>query len=77
VTGAVHRLYTEALVLRLEHEDIVFVVGVVTRHFPQLEVIHVGRNDLTVTTHLVLMTDEIHQLVVDDGSVRVEESRAG
>lgn len=40
--GAVHGLHTETLVLRLEQEDVVFVVGVMTRDLPQLNVEHVG-----------------------------------
>ena len=41
MAGAVHGFDTESLVLRLEEENIILVVGVMTGHLPEFEVVHV------------------------------------
>lgn len=45
VTGTVHGLKTEFLLVNVKDEHIVFVILPVTRSFPQLAVEHVGRDD--------------------------------
>ena len=42
----------------------------------QLEVVQVGSHDFIVASHTVLLSDQVHQLVVDHGSARVEEGTA-
>eukprot|EP00966_Prymnesium_polylepis_P143543 3313590-Prymnesium_polylepis.1 len=46
VAGAVHRLEPKLLILDVEREHVLLVLGRVTRLLPQLEVVHVGRHHL-------------------------------
>lgn len=73
---AVHWLHAETLVLNLKQVDVVFIVLVVTRSLPKLEVEHVGSDDLIVSTNTVLITDQFDELVVDLGTVRIPETAA-
>ena len=60
----------------LEQEDVLFVVLIVARLLEQLEVVQVGSHDLIEATDTVLLSDQVHQLVVDHGAVRVEKGTA-
>jgi hypothetical protein len=54
---AVHGLHAKALRLNLEEVDVILVVLVVTRSLPELQVEHVGGDDLIVASHSVLSPD--------------------
>jgi hypothetical protein len=69
MAGAIHGLHTETLGLNLEQVDVIFVVFVVTRGLPELQVEHVGGDDLIVASHSVLSPDQLDELVVDLGTV--------
>jgi len=73
VSRAVHGFDTEALVLALEQEEILFVLGVVAAGLPQLQVEDVWSHDFLVASYSVLLPDEIHELVVQPGSFGIEE----
>jgi len=77
VSGAVHGLHSESLVLNLAKENVVLVVGVMAGSFPQLQVEEVGGNGFRVTSNTVLFADHLNELVVDDGTMGVEETAAG
>jgi len=49
----------------------------VSRSVPELDVVDVGRNNLLETPVTVLATDELHQGVVNMGSMWEEEARSG
>ena len=46
------------------------------RCLPQLEVVHVGRDDLTVVARKVLLADDVAEPIVDAAAVGQEEARA-
>mmetsp|Transcript_5603 Transcript_5603/g.14835 ORF Transcript_5603/g.14835 Transcript_5603/m.14835 type:complete len:354 (-) Transcript_5603:719-1780(-) len=77
VAGTVHRLQPKLLPLDVEKEHVLLVLGRVARRLPQLEVVHVGRDDLHVVTLEVLLADEVDEAVVDAASMGEEEARAG
>ena len=54
---AVHGLHAKALRLNLEEVDVILVILVVTRSLPELQVEHVGGDDLIVASHSVLSPD--------------------
>jgi hypothetical protein len=60
-------------VLYLEQVDVVLVVLVVTRSLPQLQVEHIGSNDLVVPPDTVLSANKLDKLVVDLGAVGIPE----
>lgn len=74
MSGAVHRLHSEALLLHLEHEEVLLVVSVMAGSLPELQVEDIGRDGLLVTSDAVLSSNQFRELVVDLGSLRVEES---
>ena len=76
VTRAVHGLQTVLRIITVEQEHIILVVGSMAADLPQFQVEHVGRDDLRVATHVVLLSDKLDQFIVDVGSVREEEARA-
>ena len=76
VAGTVHGLHAEALTLNLPHKHVFLVGGVVARRLPELEVENVGRVDLVVAADTILVPDQLHKLIVDLGTVRVEERTA-
>ena len=47
-----------------------------TRDLPKLEVVDVRGNDLLVATDAVLVSNHLDELVVDGGTLRVEEGTA-
>lgn len=73
---AVHRLDTETLLFNLEKEQVLLILIIVTGSLPELQVENVGRNNFLEASNAVLLTDQIHKLVVDVGAVRVEERAA-
>ena len=77
VARTVHGLQTVLRIITVEQEHVVLVVVSMTADLPQIQVEHVGGDHLRVATHVVLLADELHQLVVDVGSVREEEAGAG
>ena len=74
MTRAIHWLHTEPLSFNLEQIDVIFVVLVVARCLPELEIKHIGSDNLIVSSHSVLCPDEINKLVVDLSTVRVPET---
>lgn len=60
VTRAVHGLHSEALILDLEQEDVVLIVFVMTTGLPELQVVHIGRNNFFVASNLVLVSHEFN-----------------
>ena len=44
---------------------------------PQFQVENVGGKNLTVSSDTVLLSNQFHKLVVDYGSMRVEEGTTG
>ncbi len=46
------------------------------RSLPQFQVIHIWRNDFLVTPHSILSLNKINELVVETGTMRVEEATA-
>mmetsp|Transcript_36730 Transcript_36730/g.118502 ORF Transcript_36730/g.118502 Transcript_36730/m.118502 type:complete len:471 (-) Transcript_36730:417-1829(-) len=77
VARAVHRLEREGLPLAVEHEHVLRVLSRVARGLPQLEVVHVRRDDLLVAPEPQLAADELDKLVVQPTAERLEEARAG
>mmetsp|Transcript_24387 Transcript_24387/g.77250 ORF Transcript_24387/g.77250 Transcript_24387/m.77250 type:complete len:588 (-) Transcript_24387:95-1858(-) len=77
VARAVHRLEREGLPLAVEHEHVLRVLSRVARGLPQLEVVHVRRDDLLVAPEPQLPADELDKLVVQPTAERLEEARAG
>lgn len=73
---AVHRLDTETLLFNLEKEQVLLILIIVAGSLPELQVKNVGRNNFLEASNAVLLTDQIHKLVVDVGAVRVEERAA-
>lgn len=76
VSRAVHGLESEGVVLDLEREHVLGVVLPVSRGLPELRVEHVGRADLDEATLVVLLTDELHERVVDAHAVGQHEGRS-
>ena len=74
MTWAIHGFHSEALMLDLEHVDVVLVVLVVTTGLPQFEVVHIGSDYLRVAPHSILFSDHFSQAVVDLSSVGVPEN---
>mmetsp|Transcript_25488 Transcript_25488/g.42978 ORF Transcript_25488/g.42978 Transcript_25488/m.42978 type:complete len:248 (+) Transcript_25488:1998-2741(+) len=77
VSGTVHGLHAPLLALHVEHEHAVLIVLGVSGRLPQLQVEDIGRDDLLVAAYPVLLLDEVHEAVVDPGTVRHPECRAG
>lgn len=77
VTGAVHWLETEILLLNLNLEHVLRVVLPMAGSLPQIDVVHVWSNDLFVSTGPVLLTQKLEKGVVDFGTVWQEEARSG
>lgn len=77
VSRAVHGLESKGILLNGERKHVLLVVLPMSRSVPQLDVVHVGRHNLSVSALVVLALDEVHKGVVDTGSVREEEARTG
>lgn len=77
VSRAVHGLESKGIFLNGEREHVLLVILPMSRSVPQLDVIHVGRHDLSVAALVVLALDKVHEGVIDAGSVREEEARSG
>lgn len=73
--GAVHGFETELFLFDVKHKHLVLVVIVMTRRLPELDVEHVGRHDLRVSTLTILALDEGHQRVVNPRTMGEEETR--
>jgi hypothetical protein len=76
VTGAVHGLEAEHLLLDLEGEHVLLVVSPVTGLLPQVGLVHVGRHDLIEATLLILSLDEVDKSIVNTGAVREHKGRS-
>ena len=57
-------------VLGFKQVQIVLVILVMTRHFPEVNVTQVWRNHFLIASFFVLAAHEVHQFIVDFGSVR-------
>jgi hypothetical protein len=57
MSWAVHWFHSEALVVSLENENIFFVVDVMTRCLPKLEIENVWSNDFLKTSDSILKSD--------------------
>jgi hypothetical protein len=77
MSWTVHGLHTEALVFYLEHIDVIFVVLIMARSLPQLEVEDVGCNNFVVPSHSILVSNEFYQFIIDLGAIGVPETTAG
>ncbi len=77
VPRAVHGLHAVLLLLDLKHKHVLGVVAPVTRRLPEIRLVHVGGHDLLEISLAVLVLDDVHQGVVDAGSVREEKGRTG
>lgn len=77
VSRTVHGLESKGILLNGEREHVLLVVLPMSRSVPQLDVIHIGRHDLSVPALVILALDEVHKGVVDTSSVREEEARTG
>jgi hypothetical protein len=71
---AVHRLHGETLIFYLEHEHILFVLGIMTRSLPKFEIVNIWSKNFLVATHSILMLDDVDQFVVNVGTFWLEES---
>ena len=69
VGRAVHRLETELLLVNIEDEHVILVMGQVAGLLPERGVEHVGGHDLVVTALPVLLLDVFHNSVVDAHTV--------
>jgi hypothetical protein len=76
MTWAVHRLHGETLVFYLEHEHILFVLGIMTRSLPKFEIVNIRGKNFLVATHSVLRLDDVDQFVVNVGTFWLEEGRS-
>ena len=70
---AVHWLDSITLVLSFEQEDVFGVLFVVTRSLPQLQVENIWGNDFLETSNSVLLSDEIHEPVVNMSTFWIHE----
>mmetsp|Transcript_4469 Transcript_4469/g.13226 ORF Transcript_4469/g.13226 Transcript_4469/m.13226 type:complete len:772 (-) Transcript_4469:14-2329(-) len=74
---AVHGLHAPLLLLHVKVEHVLLVVPGVPRGVPQVKVENIRRRDLVITVSPVLLFHKVQELVVDPGSVRLEEARSG
>lgn len=73
MSRTVHRLESMLLFSILNEEYVLFVLKVVTTHFPEFGVIHVRRNDFAVSSNFVLGSHEFDESVVDYSTVGVKQ----
>ena len=57
----------------INEENIFLIFEVVATNLPQLRVVNVRRNDLAVPPNAVFSPHQLHQLVVNDCSMGIEE----
>lgn len=74
MSWAVHWFHTKALVFNFGHKHIVFVVGIMTRGFPKFQVENIWRDDLRVSSHSVLLSNQLSQLVVNLSTLWIHET---
>lgn len=60
----------------LKHEEIIFIVLVVARDLPEINVEHVGSDHLLVASSKVLVSHEINKPVIDFGPMGEEKGTA-
>jgi len=77
VGWAVHRLEGPRLVLSFKRKHVILVVLPVTGCFPEFCVKNVWGDDLLEPAHTVLLTDKVHEAVVQEGTLGKEEGTAG
>mmetsp|Transcript_3792 Transcript_3792/g.4275 ORF Transcript_3792/g.4275 Transcript_3792/m.4275 type:complete len:638 (+) Transcript_3792:646-2559(+) len=74
VTGTVHGLETKLRVIDLEAEHVLLVVGRVPGGMPEVKVVNIGSDHLSVLILPVLLSDESKKVVVEACSVGEEEA---
>jgi hypothetical protein len=76
VPGAVHRLDAVLLLVDLHQEHVVVEGVVVARRLPQLGLVDERGDDLGVAVAAIEAAGELHQSVVDERALRMEEGGA-
>jgi hypothetical protein len=74
MSGAIHGLQSPLLLFHVESEHILRVMLPVTGDLPEFRAVHVRRANLLIAPLPVLLAQEGHQSVVDDHTVRQEET---
>ncbi len=77
MSRTIHRLEPMLFFSILNEEYVLFILKVVTTHFPEFWVIHVRRNDFAVASNFVFGSHEFDESVVDYSTVRVKQCWAG
>mmetsp|Transcript_11401 Transcript_11401/g.13900 ORF Transcript_11401/g.13900 Transcript_11401/m.13900 type:complete len:405 (-) Transcript_11401:570-1784(-) len=76
MTGTIHRFEGKFLILHGEAEHGILVMQGVTGLVPQVEVVDVGGDDFVIPPFPVMITDVIHEFLVDSSSVGQPEGRS-
>lgn len=74
VTRTVHWLNTKPAAFIFKHEQILFVLLVVTRDLPKSQIENVRCNNFTKSSESVLISHEFNQFVIDERTFFSEES---
>ena len=74
MSGAVHWLHAETLILHLKQVHIVLVVLVMAGGLPEFEVEHVGTDDLLVTSYSVFFSHKFEEAVVNFSTIGIPET---
>ena len=69
----VHGLYSKSMLFNIDHKDVILVVNVVTRSFPKVNVENIWTQNLIVSSDSVLLSNHVHQIVINHGTFWVEE----
>jgi len=77
VTGAVHGLQSEILFFDLEGKHVVLVLSPMAGSLPQSVAVHVGGDNLTVSSDFIFSSNKLNKTVEDKSASRVEESGSG
>jgi len=77
VARAVHWLESKLLLLNLEFEHVLSIVLIVTRGLPQLDVVHVWRLNLIISSGPVFLPHELEKIVQDLGTIWQDERGSG
>lgn len=74
VTRTVHWLHSESRIFNLKHEKILLVLVIMSWSFPEFQIESIWRLNFLEASNAVLISNQVHQLVVNDGSMRIEET---
>jgi len=65
VRWAIHRFYSQPLLVTRQQIQILLIVLVVATYFPQVDIEHVRRDYFLEAASLVLCPHQLHELIVD------------